>query len=888
MKRRWIFWLLIIAFVWLVVSRFTEIEKLVQTLAQGQWQWVFLAALLQVLYYTVYTGLYQSAFDTVEVNSHFRNLFPLTFVSIFVNVAVPSGGASGAAVFVDDAVKRGESGIRTTTGTLLVLVADYSTFTVVLITGMIYLFTRHDLQLYEIIGALILLGAIAGMGSALFLGLWRPDWLNRVMAGMQRIANAFARRLHRADFFGENWAEKYSGEFAEAAMAIATHPDRLWRTLAIAFSGHLVDLTSLYCLFLAFHQAVGVGVLVAGYAMGILFWIVSITPQGIGVVEGMMTLVFTSLGVPAEPAAIISLSFRGLTFWLPFLVGFILLRRTRSFGAVERPASRVTGVKVAAALTALMGLINLFSAVTPSLANRMQWLERYSPFGITHGGHLASALSGFALLVLSVNLWRRKRVAWILTEIALLFSALIHILKGLDYEEAFLSIALAAWLLHLWPHFHARSDPPSIRQGLTALAGALAFTLLYGTAGFFLLDRHYQVNFDLEAALRQTILMFIAYSDPGLQPTTRFGRYFADSIYIVSAVTLIYALYMLARPVLVRSSANLEERSRAQKIVEAWGHSSLACLTLLSDKSYFFSLGGSVAAYTVKGRTALVLGDPIGPPQDMADCLAAFAAFCSSNDWQPAYYQVLPNHLETYKATGYDVICVGQEGIVDLNAFTLAGSGNKGIRSATNRMTKLGYWSEVKPPPHSSALISELQQISDEWLTSVHGSEKRFSLGWFDEDYLNSGPIMIIRNPQGEAVAFANIIPEYQANEITIDLMRHRKQADKGQMDFLFVSLFEWAKERGFATFNLGLSALSGIGEQPDDPLLEQALHFIFEHINQFYNFKGLHEYKAKFHPTWSPRYLVFPGPASLPAVAVAIIRADSGEGLLGGYFHHT
>lgn len=53
-----------------------------------------------------------------------------------------------------------------------------------------------------------------------------------------------------------------------------------------------------------------------------------------------------------------------------------------------------------------------------------------------------------------------------------------------------------------------------------------------------------------------------------------------------------------------------------------------------------------------------------------------------------------------------------------------------------------------------------------------------------------------------------------------------------------------------FDSFNLDLNALSGVGEQPEDPNIEHALHFIFEHVNQFYNFKGLHAFNAKFHLT--------------------------------------
>ena len=135
--------------------------------------------------------------------------------------------------------------------------------------------------------------------------------------------------------------------------------------LGIMFVAHFVDLASLYVLFLAFHNPVTLGVLVAGYAMGILFWIVSPTPQGIGVVEGIMPMVFTSLSVPSAVATAVSLAFRGLTFWLPLWIGFIILRRVRTFGAEERSISESWFVRFVAILTALMGLINVFRQSRP-------------------------------------------------------------------------------------------------------------------------------------------------------------------------------------------------------------------------------------------------------------------------------------------------------------------------------------------------------------------------------------------------------------------------------------------------------------------------------------------------------------------------------------------
>jgi phosphatidylglycerol lysyltransferase len=277
----------------------------------------------------------------------------------------------------------------------------------------------------------------------------------------------------------------------------------------------------------------------------------------------------------------------------------------------------------------------------------------------------------------------------------------------------------------------------------------------------------------------------------------------------------------------------------------------------------------------VENRVALVLGDPIGPNEDLASSITAFKNFCALNDWIPAFYQVLSETLETYKSFGFDALPLGHEASVDLSAFTLDGSENKNIRNAYNKMLRNGYKVVVQESPHSPRMLRELRAISDDWLADRGAKEMGFSLGWFDEEYLNTCSILLVRDAEGFIDAFANIVTEFQAHEAAVDLMRHRSYSEKGIMDFLFVSLFQWAKEKGFASFNLGLSTFSGIGESPKDPALERTIRFIYENVNRFYNFKGLHAFKEKFHPSWSPRYLVYLGAGNLPAVSISLLRAN-------------
>ncbi len=884
MKRRILFWVLIIAFGWVLIGRFNEIEKLAQTLRSGRWQWVVLAAALQLGYYATTSWLYQVSFTAVGVQTRWRNLLPLTFAAVFVNSTAPSGGAAGVALYVDEATRRGQSGAKTAVGTLLVLAANFGAFLLLLTVALATLFTRHDLLSYEIITGIIMYLYVGGIVAVLGLGLWRPVWLLRILQIIQNNVNRVGGWFRNPVLMRDNWAEHNADEFSASARAMAAQPRQLLRVLTVALLTHAFDVATLFALFRTFNVAAPVGVVIAGYSMTLLFWIVSPTPNGIGVVEGLMPLVYISLGLPTAEATIITLTFRGLTFWIPFLIGFALLRRLPTFAPPERNLARLGQVRLIAILTGGMGLLNVFSALTPALADRAAILNRYSPLMVTRGSNLTAVLAGFALIVLAYGLTQRKRTAWTATVLVLLVSVVSHLLKGLDFEEAALAGLLLVYLLWQRAQFQARSDAPSLRQGVRAMGTALAFTLVYGTTGFYLLDRHYSVNFSLDAAIRQTVVMFTQFYDPGLQSITGFGRYFANSIYVVGGVTLAYALVLLLRPVIQRHPAGREEWDRAQKIVERYGRSTLARFILFHDKAYWFSPGGSVVGYVAKAKTAVALGDPIGPTEDAAATITGFRNFCHSQGWQPAFYQTLPDYIDLYRAAGFDVVRTGHEAVVDLKPFTLEGKRGKPFRTPINKLTRMGYHADIIQPPLSRELLQELREVSDEWLVMMHGKEMRFSLGWFDDAYVGSSVVIVVRDQAGQVTAFANLVPEYARNEVSIDLMRRRREVENGTMEFLFGSLLLWSREQGYDTFNLGLSALSGVGEAPEDPAAEKVMHYVYDHMNQFYNFQGLHSFKEKFNPTWEPRYIAFPGYAGLSAVWLTLTRAGSGDDFWRGY----
>ena len=128
-------------------------------------------------------------------------------------------------------------------------------------------------------------------------------------------------------------------------------------------------------------------------------------------------------------------------------------------------------------------------------------------------------------------------------------------------------------------------------------------------------------------------------------------------------------------------------------------------------------------AYSVKGRIALTLGDPVGPVESVSKAVQEFIHYCSVNDWEPAFTAVLPEYLTIYHQAGLQSVCIGQEAIIDTSIFTLGGHANKTLRNSYNKILRLGYRAEVFYPPIPDNLLKVLRKISNEWLREKQKKE---------------------------------------------------------------------------------------------------------------------------------------------------------------------
>jgi uncharacterized protein (TIRG00374 family) len=139
-------------------------------------------------------------------------------------------------------------------------------------------------------------------------------------------ANTPIRWLTKKELINKPQITEVAENMYHNLLHIKKNRDRLIMPIILSFATHITAIIMLGYIFVAFDYTITLSVILVGFSMAILFSLVSITPGGVGFVEGAMVIAFRSVGVPVEMALLVTFIFRGLTFWLPFVGGLVALK----------------------------------------------------------------------------------------------------------------------------------------------------------------------------------------------------------------------------------------------------------------------------------------------------------------------------------------------------------------------------------------------------------------------------------------------------------------------------------------------------------------------------------------------------------------------------------
>ena len=584
---------------------------------------------------------------------------------------------------------------------------------------------------------------------------------------------------------------------------------------------------------------------------------ISHVPGGLGIFETVIILLMPDIEISKAVGALVV--FRAIYYLMPLCLAVLL------FGAEEllRQRKKVTGFALAlrqavlavmpyfaSCLTFLAGVVLQFSGAMPAVDARVKWLELFFPLPVMEVSHLLGSVVGALLLVLSWGIYRRLDAAYHLVLYLFMAGILLSLFKGADYEEALILAFMAVLFLPCREAFYRKTTFLSERFTINWLVGVVLVLVSAAWIGIFSYkhvdyshELWWQFGFDAQAS--------------------RFMRASVGGVAVL-AILAVIRLFCGARLQSLRpQSADL---AKVHAIVTASPHTS-AQLALLGDKSFLFSRDGSAfIMYAVQGRSWIAMGDPVGPMEKASELIWDFRELTDTYNGRAVFYEIEVAHLPLYLDMGMTLLKLGEEGRVDLGAFSLEGGSQKGLRHTKSKLEREGCSFEILPPEAVPEHLSRLQEISDSWLTEKHAREKRFSLGCFTAEYIRRFPVAIVRQ-RGAIVAFTNIWSGAAGSELSIDLMRYISSAPGGVMDYLFINLMEWGKKNRYRWFNLGMAPFSGLEARSLAPVWNRLGAYLFSHGENFYNFQGLRQYKDKFDPVWTPRYLAVPGGLSLPLV---------------------
>jgi phosphatidylglycerol lysyltransferase len=606
------------------------------------------------------------------------------------------------------------------------------------------------------------------------------------------------------------------------------------------------------------------------FLAAILLGIASYVPGGLGVFEGLMVLLLKPYLTSGQllPALVV---FRAVYYLMPLTAALLILiadeaRRRRGHAArVTALVGRITEQltpSVLAAFTFFAGLLLLFSGATPAEQGRLTALARVLPVGVIEASHFLASVAGAGLLVLSQGLARRLDVAYFLAAVLIVFGITTSLLKGFDYEEAALLLAVLLLLRRARPAFDRRAalfDTRFSPAWTASVIGAVSASVWLGLFAF----QHVEYSHELW-------WQFELHGD-----ASRFLRASVGAAIVLLLVAFARLMGYAPHEAEPPSATDLQDAEKAM----AAQTSTFPNLVFLSDKALLFDdERAGFVMYGVQGRTWVALGDPVGPHVRLGNLIRLFLERCHDFGGVPVFYEITPTHLHRYADFGLTFVKLGEEAKVDLRGFTLEGGQGGKFRQALHRLERERGVFRIVDAPRVPEIIHELRAVSDEWLAEKSAAEKGFSLGYFDEEYLQRFPVAVIER-DGRIQAFANIWPGAGRTELSLDLMRHGRTAPRGVMEALFVHLMQWGKEQGYTWFALGMAPLSGFEPSPLASRWNRVGGFVYQHGESFYNFQGLRAYKEKFNPVWEPRYLAYPGGLHLPRVL-----ADVSALIAGGY----
>ncbi|MEU2271259.1 phosphatidylglycerol lysyltransferase domain-containing protein [Streptomyces olindensis] len=539
---------------------------------------------------------------------------------------------------------------------------------------------------------------------------------------------------------------------------------------------------------------------------------------------------------------------------------------------------------------ALVGLLDIAAGVFPRFRHsRMHAIAEVLPGAL---GPFAAALSlstGVLLLLLAHGLKRGKRRAWRAAVALLPAGAVAQFTYRHSIVGVLISLALLAPLLRHRDQFDALPDPRSRWRALANFVLMSAGSLLLGLLIVSVHGERMLGDPSLADRITHVIYGLFGFEGPvDYQGNTSWTVAFSlGALGLLTAVTTIYLAFRPEHP-----AAHLTEEDEAKLralLDKHGGRDSLGHFALRRDKAVVFSPSGKAAVtYRVVSGVMLASGDPIGDVEAWPGAIERFMDEAKAHSWTPAVMGCSETGGEVWtRETGLDALELGDEAVVDVKDFSLAGRAMRNVRQMVKRIERAGYETRVRRVRDlGEAELERIRRAADDWRGT--DTERGFSMALgrvgdpADGDCLIATAHKQDDHPDhpglyGDLKAILHFVP-WGTDGVSLDLMRRDRSADPGMNELLIVAALQAAPKLGiervslnFAMFRSALARGEKIGAGP----VLRAWRGLLVFLSRWFQIESLYKFNAKFQPRWEPRFVVYRASADLPRIGFAAMQAE-------------
>lgn len=539
---------------------------------------------------------------------------------------------------------------------------------------------------------------------------------------------------------------------------------------------------------------------------------------------------------------------------------------------------------------AVIGLLNLAAGVFPRFRHsRMHALAEVLPGAVSPLAAAASIVVGVLLLMLAHGLKRRKRRAWVAAVALLPVGAAAQLVHRHSVIGVVLSLGLLAYLVRHRRQFAALPDPSTRWKALlnAVVLGGASFGI-----GLVIVNSHpHKIVGSPSFAERAEHVLWGLFGFEGPVAYTHHVDYTVGySLGALGLLTAATTAYLAFRPERPAARLTEEDERRLRALLERHGgRDSLGYFALRRDKAVVFSPSGKAAVcYRVIFGVMLASGDPIGDVEAWPGAIERFMEEARAHSWTPAVTGCSETGGQVWtRETGMDALELGDEAIVDVADFTLAGRAMRNVRQMVKRIERNGYTTRVRRVRDlAPEELERVQQAADAWRDT--DTERGFSMALGRIDAVADGDAVIATahqepadgtepGPFGDLKAMQHYVP-WGDTGISLELMRRDRSADPGMNELLIVAALQAAPDLAikqvslnFAVFRSSLERGEKLGAGPVLRVWRGMLIF----LSRWYQIESLYKFNDKFRPRWEPRFVVFRNSRDIPRIGLAALQAE-------------